>query len=69
MTLYKGVLTCLDVEISKHVAKIVLALHAIVTQRKIQGQGHCKVTHACEYSVKQKSLMTDACTQDFKFLS
>ena len=59
----------MDVEISKHVAKIVLALHAIVTLRKIQGQGHCKVTHAYEYGMKQKSLKTDACTQDFKFLS
>ena len=60
---------CVDVEKTKHEAKIVLELHAIVALRKIQGQGHCKVTHACEYSVKQKSLMTDACTQDFKFLS
>ena len=62
-------LICVDVDNSKHVVKIVLALHAIVTLRKIQGQGHCKVTHAYEYSVKQKSLKTDACTQDFKFLS
>ena len=49
--------------------RVVLKLHAVITLEKIQGQGHCKATHAYEYSVKQKNLMTDVCTQDLKFLS